>query len=473
MLALVIGAVLTMLDVQGTALNVMAESSVGPMSTTFVPSIPRQYPVAGASLNVWYTDDYRRIPRPALPLNDTRIMQDGILHHNWTVDSHDNEAAGNLRYVDTRPGVDAEFCSVVGVRATWLLDMTGGGGNTLVEVNNLWAQVEFASPDNPNNFSAYPPGMNIISRWEANDYGRQVLRFMLTYTEIGVYRITFRSLVQGTARENIYYVTVRGWILDVDYHIHLNWTRGGQSHSAGLQIVNTGSGVMFEVSPFINTRYLGGLMAERKGPDSRISVMFIVPHGGALVEMNIAGMHDGDCILEDYFYLQQMASDRLRFTSMEYVEFQNVQYMFHTTIRAIVPTVGADMRWIAPVYNDQSERVEYLRIIDVHRFGTVAFTAPAGRGPGFPWLMFVILLSVLLILGLTIPGLNILIRKTQDAHVRRRNQERTEKEELDEQNIELLRRQINIENENIKEYEFINEAAEELLKQLREEGGDL
>ena len=462
-LALVIGAFFAIPNTQDTAQASGGYAGVAPLTTAWIPTLTRDYPVASAALNVWYRDDYRRRLRTGLPLNDTRIHQDGILHQNWTLDSDEDTAHADVRYLDRRQGT-AEFCSTVGVRGSFVLDMTGPASNQLDVFDDIptGVRVEFASPDNPNVFSAtLPTGTNPVATWPVNDYGRTELHFSLTYREIGVYRITFRSIIGGTQRENIYYITVRGWVFGVDYHIWLGW--GGQGTTGGLQFTNTGNTVMFDVSARVQPLY--GLRPDRKNANSQISVMFRSHQSGELASMNRIGDNYSVCFIDDFFEfdMTQGRQDRIRFNSIEDAPFQNISYVLHFNIRANVPTVGADMHWTG---------VE-LRHVDVVRFGTVAFNAPPGRGAGFPWVLFIILILVVLLLGLAIPGLNILIRKTQDTHVRRRNQQRSEKEELDEQNVELLRRQINIENELIKDQEYVDELAEQLLREMREEGKEL
>ena len=88
-------------------------------------------------------------------------------------------------------------------------------------------------------------------------------------------------------------------------------------------------------------------------------------------------------------------------------------------------------------------------------------------------MLFLLLPLVLVALGGGLYGLNRAIKYSEVNGRIKRRKNRSAKEELDEQNVELLRRQINNEATEIKENNMLYDMAGQIIEQMKKEGKDI
>ena len=409
-------------------------------------------PASETALAVYYWDSYRRPGN--MVRSNLRLRQTGLI-----------PIAGGWIGIDQPINANyGGFGGVVGTTGYFELGLVGvqqpGGSPGLLTV-------EFAPPKQENETDFSFTTRSTITQTEVVG-GITTVRFSINYNQIGVYRVTVRttSNAGATNHENIYWIFIRNRVWgDPSFNPWTITTRLGQ-HS-DIVVNNPSNRTNWTLTihqtltnlPSTNVRF-AGIGQGIPNPTDNLSVT------------NRAGVE----------VLHNPNPDLNLFRATWAGGTQPIQIHIRTEANKEGRQVPIEIP--NDTFTIRSRVLVNMSSMDINGFATtptipdlmlesrIQFREPAARR-GFPWLTLVISIAVLLVLGGTIIGTNWLIRNSQNNHALKLSRKARKNAEIEQQNFDQLRSNLNEEYQDEKVRVDLYRQAQEIMEMLEQEEGPL
>jgi len=346
-----------------------------------------------SELQLWYRDNHRR-QNPTL--SDALLNQSGRISNSWLANTYNG------------------FCSVVGVRGEftiqWNLSITSRGGYN-------WLQAEWIP------YIDYIGSATPVTLTRELDLVNRHGTFSIIFSSVGIYTVSVHTYHGSIEHTNEYEIWVRNGREGPDFDINLTFNTGVHStirFTNPLDFVSFSTGIRMTGFRQIETG----------------NISFYKPEDYAFFSVQNTSTN----LMNESFKFEEVVGrpDRLQFANVEYAEFPANNYILSLRVRIELEDID--------INGEAITRVDFRTIT-----GTVVFRDPPAPTP-FPWLTIIIGAVVLLVLGGAFFGSNWLIVRSQESQAARGWRKSIDKEEVDSNNAELLRAQINKERNGEEAY---------------------